>query len=67
MGELDRVAQRQLQYADAELDPLGHRGERRQFDQRIEGGPPAPQRIPDPDPGEPGGLDAAGILGGAAQ
>ena len=39
----------------------------RQFHQRIERRPPAAHRIADPDPGKPGGFDAAGIIGCAGQ
>ena len=65
MGELDRVAQRQLQDADAELDPAGHRGERRQHLERVEGGSAAAQRIADPDAGKPPGFDLAAEIGDA--
>src|SRR6266852_2771213 len=65
MGELDRVAQRELQHADPELDPMRHRGERRQYLERVQGGPAAAQRIPDPDTGKPSGFDLAGKIGDA--
>jgi hypothetical protein len=53
MGEFDRVAQRELQHADPELDPMRYRGERRQNLERVQGGAAAAQRIPDPDTGNP--------------
>src|SRR5229473_1606086 len=65
MRELDRVAQRELQHADPELDPLRHRGERRQHLERIKGGPAPAQRIADPDTGEPPGFGLAGEIGDA--
>jgi hypothetical protein len=65
--QLNRVAQRYLQHTDAELDALSDGGKRRQGGQRIEGGPPATHRIPDPDPRKSTGLDAAGIVGHTAE
>ena len=53
MGELDRVAQRQLQDADPEIDLGGHRGERRQDLERIQRRSAAAQRIADPNAGNP--------------
>jgi hypothetical protein len=35
MGEFDRVAQRELQHADPERDPLCQRGERGQYLERV--------------------------------
>jgi hypothetical protein len=60
MRKLDRVTQRHLQYADAEFDALGHRGERCRRGERVERRPPPSHRVADPDPGKPGGLDARG-------
>src|SRR5205807_9172392 len=42
MGELDRVAQRDLQHGGAEFDPLGRGGQYPERDQRVEGRPAAP-------------------------
>jgi hypothetical protein len=61
------MAQRNLKHPDAELDALGHGGERRQRGQRIECRPTAAHRIPDPNTRKPAGLDAASVFGHAAQ
>src|SRR5207253_3754293 len=65
MRELDRVAQRQLQYADPELHSLRYRGECRQHLERVQGWPAAAQRIPDPDPGKSSGFNLTGKTGDA--
>src|SRR5271157_3302338 len=65
VGEFDRIAQRELQYADPELDPPRHRGERGQYLERVERRPAAAHRIPDPDAGKSSGFDLAGEIGDA--
>ena len=59
-GQLDRIAQRQLQDADPELDLGGHSGNRRQYLQRIQGRPAAAHRITDPDAGKSARLNLPG-------
>jgi len=65
MGQLNRMTQRHLQHGDAELDLIGRRAQTRQRGKRVEGRAAATERIPDPDPGKPGGLDPARVIGDA--
>src|ERR1700720_612561 len=67
MGELDRIAQRDLQHRGAELDPLGRGGQHPESDEWVEGRPAAAERIGDPDPGKPPPFDAAGVVDDATE
>src|SRR5947208_11740833 len=50
MGELDRMAQRDLQHRGAELDPRGGNAQRTEGDERVERRPAPPERVGHPDP-----------------
>src|SRR6516162_464906 len=65
ISELDRVAQWELQNGDPEFDPPRHRGGRRQYLERVQSGPAAAHRIPDPDAGKSSDFDLAGEIGDA--
>ena len=62
MGQLDRVPQRDLQHAGADLDAGRHRGRDAGADQRIGQDEAAPDRVEEPRAVESGALDAPGAV-----
>jgi hypothetical protein len=62
MGELDRMAQGDLQHGGAELDPLGRGGQRPEGDERVQGGLPPAQGVGHPNPRKPALFDPARVI-----